>query len=115
MAAGIPVRRRRGRTVQQPVQAVELPDPPRHLSREAQAMWTELTSEWVLAGDSLPLLRAGLENWDSYQLHRKAALKKPTITNKTTGSVRANPSHKMAIDALREFRMCFRALGLEPK
>jgi phage terminase small subunit len=115
MAANIPTRPKRTRPVpgQQTLQDAPAPAPPQHLSPEARAKWTELAREWVLGFDALPLLQAGLEQWDSYQSYRKAAAKKPTFVSKT-GNCRANPAHKMSLDALREFRMCFRALGLEP-
>lgn len=115
MAANIPVHAKRSLAAHNPVavQAVEPPAPPTHLSKEAQKMWREITGEWVLGGDSLPLLQAALESWDSYQSLRREAAKNPTFKTKT-GNVRANPAAKMSNDALREFRMCLRQLGLEP-
>jgi len=116
MAANIPVRPKRNQvpaTQHQTMKAVEVVPAPTHLSAEARAMWRDIASEWVLGMDSLPLLQAALESWDSYQTHRKAVALKPTFTTKS-GNVRANPAAKMANDALREFRMCLRQLGLEP-
>ena len=115
MATVIPTRPKRTRPAsgQQLSQSIEVPDPPKHLSEEAKGMWRSLAGEWVLGFDALPLLQAAAEQWDAYQSHRQAVLKKPTFTSKT-GNTRANPAHKMANDALREFRMCLRQLGLEP-
>jgi P27 family predicted phage terminase small subunit len=115
MAAIIPVRPKRAQPApnQPPVKALEVPAPPSHLSKEAGKMWREIAGEWVLGMDSLPLLQAALENWDSYQAHRIAVAKQPTFKT-DSGNIRANPRAKLAADCLREFRMCLRQLGLEP-
>lgn len=76
-------------------------------------MWRDVAAEWVVGADAVPLLRAALESWDLYQSHRRAVAKTPTITS-PSGMVRANPRGKLASDALREFRQCWRQLGLDP-
>jgi P27 family predicted phage terminase small subunit len=115
MAENIPKRSRRGATAPPPVQAVELPEAPAHLSAEARAMWTDITEEWVLGADGLPLLRAACEQWDAYQAARAVlAAEGPTVTTGEGGMVRAHPAAKVAHDALTQFRLALRQLGLEP-
>lgn len=113
MSENIPVRRKRVASLPAVPKAITIPEPPPHLSADAAAWWRKVANEWVLGPDSLPLLQAAAENWDDYQSHRAAKLKNPTITTKS-GMVRANPAGRMANDALREFRMCLRQLGLQP-
>lgn len=91
------------------------PPPPDSLSAESRAIWTPIVAEWLIGPEALPLLRAGLEQWDLYQRARAVvASEGPTVVHPETGNVRAHPAAKLATDALREFRMCFRQLGLEP-
>lgn len=110
MAENIPTRPKRS---EPRLQVVEPPAPPAHLTKESGRIWAKINEEWVLGPDSLPLLQAACESWDSYQAHRTTTLAEPTISSKS-GMVRANPAARMANDALREFRMCLRQLGLEP-
>lgn len=117
MAENIPVRPKRSRMTPPPppLREVVTPDPPDHLSDEAKRMWTEISEEWVLGLDATPLLQAALESWDAYrsarvQLTREGA----TVSNPETGFLRQHPAHKVAMDNLREFRMAFRQLGLQP-
>ncbi len=113
MAENIPIRRKRAAALPAVPQAITIPEPPAHLSEYAGAWWRKVNSEWVLGPDSLPLLQAACECWDSYQKYRAHSLANPTIETKS-GMVRANPAERMANDALREFRMCLRQLGLQP-
>lgn len=112
MAENIPERPRRAKPT--PVSVVEIPPAPDHLSAEAAGMWREINDEWVLGPDSLPLLRAALESWDLYQRCRREVMKDGPTVSTGNGMVRQHPAAKVAGDALREFRMCFRQLGLEP-
>lgn len=92
-----------------------IPDPPDHLSEEAEEMWRAIVEEWVLGPDGLPLLKAAVECFDRY---REAAdlLREegPVLRNPDSGHAHAHPAHQVARDNLREFRQCFRQLNLEP-
>ncbi|CAN5268410.1 hypothetical protein BH23GEM2_BH23GEM2_14880 [soil metagenome] len=116
MAETIPQHRRRtvpSKAEKPAIAAVEVPPAPVHLSAESRQLWQGIVAEWVLAVDALLILRGALESWDSYQAHRAAAEKQPTFET-GTGQVKANPRARMALDALREFRLSLRALGLAP-
>ena len=90
------------------------PKPPPGLSKRARGIWQSITSDWVLGPEALPILRAGLEQMDLYDLALKQ-LKKDGLTVETgTGMLRAHPAAKIGQDALSSFRQCFRQLGLEP-
>jgi P27 family predicted phage terminase small subunit len=81
---------------------------------KARKMWRDLNAGWVIGEEGLPLLQAGLEQWDAYQQARaQLAADGPTFTS--AGMIRVHPAAKVATDALREFRMCLRQLGLEPE
>jgi P27 family predicted phage terminase small subunit len=112
MAANIPVRHRRAAPAPV-VKAVELPPAPKHLSVASRRLWDGIVSEWMIGVADAELLTAALEQLDSYKKLRTAAAKQPTFKTET-GNIRANPAAKMAHDALREFRMCMRQLGLDP-
>jgi P27 family predicted phage terminase small subunit len=115
MAENILKRSRRGAAAPPPVRVVDVPDAPAHLTGEARGMWDEIVTEWAIGADGLPLLRAALESWDLYQAARaQVAQDGPTVTTGEGGMVRQHPAVKTQMDALREFRMCFRQLGLEP-
>jgi P27 family predicted phage terminase small subunit len=78
-------------------------------------MWRSIVDEWELGPDALPLLRAALEQWDVYQAAREALVTGgPVTVNPESGLVRQHPAAKVMEGALREFRQCFRQLGLEP-
>lgn len=114
MAENIPIRRKRSQPAPPPVRAVTAPPTPAHLSREASRMWKQINDEWLLGLDALPLLRAALESWDLYQTCRVQVKKEgPTVTT-GGGMIRQHPAVKVGNDALTQFRMCFRQLGLEP-
>jgi P27 family predicted phage terminase small subunit len=113
MAENLPTRPRQGE--QGTATAEGPPTAPPHLSEEAGAMWRSIVEGWVLGADALPLLRAACEQWDSYQAARAVlAAQGPTVATGDGGMVRVHPAAAVAKDALREFRMCFRQLGLEP-
>jgi P27 family predicted phage terminase small subunit len=120
MAENIPTRpiRKRGAAVPPPVpvlREVKSPEAPAHLSDEARSMWDAIVGEWVLGPDALPLLRAALESWDLFQVCRAEISRDgPTVTNPDSGLMRQHPAVKTMEGALREFRQCFRQLGLEP-
>lgn len=116
MAENIPARTRRNRNAQPPppLEAVEAPDPPSHLSEEAAALWRDIVDEWVLGPEALPLLRGALEQWDNYQRCRaQVAQDGPTFTTES-GMTRAHPAAKLALDSFAAFRMALRQLGLDP-
>jgi P27 family predicted phage terminase small subunit len=117
MAENIPTRPQRGRSAPlgPQLKEVEIPAAPAHLSDEARSMWDKIAAEWLLGPDALPLLRAALEQWDLYQTaRREVAERGATVVNPDSGMVRQHPAVKTATDALREFRMCMRQLGLQP-
>lgn len=117
MAETIPIRPKRGRPapVAPPVQAVRIPTPPKHLSREAKAMWREITGEWVLGVDALGILRGALESWDSYQQCRSQVAKDGPTFKTETGMIRQHPAAKLALDSFAAFRQALRQLGLAPE
>lgn len=92
-----------------------VPEPPSHLTEDSQAMWRAVLAEWVLGADALPLLRAALEMWDTYQGARAMLAESgPVMVHPTSGAPTAHPAHAVARDSLREFRQLWRQLGLEP-
>lgn len=93
---------------------VRIPEPPSHLSDEAGEMWAEIVRQWVIGPEALPLLRAGLEQWDSYQAARAVLAEEGPTVQTGKSMVRTHPAAGVAKDALREFRLCFKQLGLEP-
>ncbi len=111
MADNLPSRPRQPRVMSRATGRA--PAPPKHLRAESKRLWRAIVAEWVLDAAALPLLRAGLEQWDAYQAAR-AELAKDGPTFKTGDMIRVHPAAKVATDSLREFRMCFRQLGLEP-
>ena len=91
-----------------------LPPAPRTLSTASRRVWRDVVSTWVLDPTGLLLLRAGLERWDLYQRARDELATADSVTVVTgDGMTRAHPAAKVANDALREARQCFRQLGLE--
>jgi P27 family predicted phage terminase small subunit len=96
------------------IQAVSTPEPPAHLSDEAQAIWRDVCSEWELDAAGMPILRGGLESWDQYQRARAEVVRDgPTFTAEN-GMIRAHPASKIALDNFNAFRQALRQLGLEP-
>ena len=91
------------------------PKPPRHLSAESRRLWTEIARGWVLSADALPLLRAALEQRDLYdRMRRQVAKEGATITNPKSGLVKPHPAVGIMHESLIQFRLAFRAIGLEP-
>ncbi len=88
--------------------------PPAHLSREAKKMWSSITEGWVLAADSLPLLRAALESWDLFQTCRAQVQKEGPTVRTGDGMIRQHPAVRTGNEALTQFRLCLKQLGLEP-
>lgn len=77
-------------------------------------MWRDVTEEWVMGAESLPLLRAALESWDLYQKCRAQVMSEGATIQTGGGMVRQHPAAKVGNDALTQFRQCFRLLNLEP-
>lgn len=117
MAEGIPIRPKRAQAAPAPVplRAYVTPQPPKHLSREARALWRSIVSEWVLGADSLPLLRGALESWDFYQSCRAEVARDGATFKTESGQIRQHPAAKMGHDAFGAFRMAMRQLGLQPE
>ena len=91
------------------------PKAPRHLSADSRRLWDSITTEWVLSGDALPILRATLEQRDLYDRMRRQVWKEgATIVNPKSGLVKPHPAVRIMHDSLTQFRLGFRALGLEP-
>ena len=88
--------------------------PPRHLSALAKRVWLDVLEQWDLEPTGLLLLRAGLEQYDTYERARKELAKASGVTvTSDTNVTRAHPAAKVALDSLSEARQCFRQLGLE--
>lgn len=87
---------------------------PSHLSALAKRAWRDVLEEYELEPTALLLLRAGLEQFDLYERARKELAKAGKVTvSGRSGVMRQHPAAKVAADALREARQCFRQLGLE--
>jgi P27 family predicted phage terminase small subunit len=113
MAENLPTRGRKRGNDARPT--LPVPRAPVHLSDESKRLWVAIMREWVIGPEAVPLLRAGLECWDAYQVCRaQLVVEGPTITPGDGGMARVHPAAKVGMDALREFRSCFRQLGLEP-
>ena len=117
MAENLPTRTRRGqqRTPPPPVRSVELPDPPPHLTPEAQAMWTGIVEEWVLDAAALPLLQGALEAWDQCQRCRAIVAEEGETVTSPSGLPRSHPALKAGLDSFAAFRQAMRQLGLAPE
>lgn len=114
MAENIPTRPPRSRNSVAGPPRDAPPKAPAHLTPEAKGMWGAIVDEWVLGPDSLPLLRAGLESWDLYQVCRSQVMQEGATVKTGDGMIRQHPALKASNDALTQFRQCFRQLGLEP-
>jgi P27 family predicted phage terminase small subunit len=114
MAETIPVRRTRDREeTRHSLRA--LPSPPSHLSARGKRIWREIVAAWVVGPEALPILRAGLESLDLYDMARaQLATEGLTIRHPESGAMRAHPAAAVMKDALSGFRQCFRQLGLQP-
>ena len=93
----------------------DTPEAPDDLTEERQELWREIVSTWVLDAPDFAQLHANLQQLDAYhrymtQLQNEGA----TVTNPESGVIRAHPVAGLARDALREFRLGMRALGLAP-
>ena len=90
------------------------PPAPRHLSKEARAMWRQITDVWAMDPAGEALLRGALEFWDTYQAARaELAAVGLTFTNANTGNISPHPLVKTAKDAFHAFRLTIKQLGLE--
>ncbi|MGE0554340.1 MAG: P27 family phage terminase small subunit [Gemmatimonadales bacterium] len=91
------------------------PPAPTHLSKPSREVWRAVARGWELDPAGWLVLRAGLEQWETYQRAREELAKAATVTvtSSGTGVPRAHPAAKVAVDSLREARLCFAQLGLE--
>ena len=88
--------------------------PPRHLTKLTKGVWRDVLKTWDLDPTGLLLLRAGLEQYDTYQRARAELAKADALTvTSDTGVVRQHPAAKISLDALGESRQCFGQLALE--
>jgi P27 family predicted phage terminase small subunit len=91
----------------------DLPQPPSHLSEDAQAWWREAVRDYALEAHHLKLLQAACEAWDRAQLAREAVVANGLTFTDSGGTIRANPAVAIERDARTLFARLVRELNLD--
>jgi len=91
-----------------------LPQPPAHLSVEAQSWWHEVVRDYALEPHHLRLLQAACEAWDRMSQARQALADHGALTfTDERGTIRAHPAVAMERDARVAFARLVRELDLD--
>jgi P27 family predicted phage terminase small subunit len=92
---------------------VKTPEPPAHLSDEAQSWWRKVTADFVLEAHHLKLLQAACEGWDRCQQAREVIDKEGVTFNDKHGQPRAHPAVAIERDSRIGFARLLRELALD--
>jgi phage terminase small subunit len=92
--------------------AHEAPAPPEHLSARATGLWEDIARRWVLTADELGVLEGALTAFDRAAEARRD-IEVHGLVTRDTSTPHANPSVRVERDALREYRLALKQLGLE--
>jgi len=89
-------------------------DPPKHLSDESAAWWTEVLADYALEPHHLRLLQAACESWDRMQQARQALADHGGLTfTDERGVIRSHPCVAHERDARVSFARLVRELDLD--
>lgn len=90
------------------------PQPPKHLSPESSAWWSEVLRDYALESHHLRLLQAACESWDRMQQARQALADHGGLTfTDERGAIRSHPCVAHERDARISFARLVRELDLD--
>jgi len=89
------------------------PEPPAHLSTEAQAWWRKVIGDYLLESHHLKVLQAACEAWDRCQQARDQIAVEGLTFNDKHGQPRAHPCVAIERDARIAFARLVRELALD--
>ena len=89
------------------------PPPPDGLSEGSAKLWRTTVSEFVFGSTELALLESALRALDRAEEARSIVEEAgPVWVTERTGAIHAHPCVRIEAEARREFRLCWRQLGL---
>jgi P27 family predicted phage terminase small subunit len=86
---------------------------PRHLSREARALWREIEGTWHLGPDGRALLTTAAEALDRLRLAQRIVRREGLVYTSPRGAKRAHPAVRIEVEARRALIAALNALHLE--
>jgi P27 family predicted phage terminase small subunit len=89
------------------------PKPPKHLSRDSKAWWTEVITGWKLEQHHRKILTAACEALDRATEARKAVARDGAYVKNRFGEVVKHPAIGVERDALITFARMLRELDLD--
>lgn len=89
----------------------KVPPPPSGLSAAAKKVWKDISAEWVLAADTLILLKTALEAYDRMQQAKRQIDKDGITVTSASGLLRTHPSLRTEKEAGGRFLQAWRQLG----
>lgn len=95
--------------------AEDAPNPPGHLSEEAQRLWRRVAHEYVLETHGYELLTAAFEAWDRARQARQTLDRDGLTVTDRYGQVKPHPCVQIERDSRNQFRQMLRELALDPE
>lgn len=95
---------------------ISIPAAPKHLSKEARALWKSVIRQWRIDDDAtLAILRVSLEAWDRAQSCRSRITEDGEVVKDRFGQDKPHPLLQHERDARSGFLGGMRQLGLDPE
>ena len=91
----------------------DVPKPPRHLSREAEAWWRAVLAEYDLGPSDLKLLQAAAEAWDRAQEARQIVERDGAYVRDRFDQLKSHPAVEVERASRAQFEKLLRALRLD--
>lgn len=93
---------------------MDIPKPPKHLSREARNLWKSVNSEYEMDKTARAILIQGLEALDRLRGAQEILQQEGIIiVNPNTGGKTCHPAVKVESDARTAMLRCWRLLNFE--
>ena len=91
---------------------MNIPKPPRHLSKESKGIWKEILGEYDLQASEQTILKLALENYDRAQMCRAQIANEGATVLAPSGMLKPHPALQAEKNAISAYLQAMRLLAL---